>query len=210
MSIYELQIKPYKDLIFNNINSKALETTNAIIKNLSTGTINVNSIDVDSINYNTITNNGIKIKVNPVYFIQRFDNEKQFTDTSKNWIIDFSKIGDLTDININLKSENDQHYYQYIGELKTILIEVNLIYSYITKEKISPRCTIDFLVNDKVYNNIYFGVHDSYIFNNIFNNKYIIDIDNETNKIAFKIAILYDNNLTYTIKAGSYICFKEL
>ena len=190
MSIYELQIRPYKDIILNNLTAL--------------------SIDVKNINYETITNKNIPVKVNPLFFVQDKDIE---IDLSSGYYINFESFGILRDLNFNKNIINDIPYYKYSGLSKKICIELHLLYAYSDEITAAPRYNIRFSINNKEKSNIYHGVYDTIRYDNLFSNKYIITIEN--NDIISINIIKNDisnnnNNYKYNIKEGSYICFTEI
>ena len=194
MSIYELQIKPYKNINLNKVDCNTIKSI---------------SIDVKSLNYETLTNNGYGVKVLPLYFVQEADISFELLDS---YYIDFNKIGNITDLSIDkiLVSDSKVPYYIYSGFKKKILIEVYLLYSYPKLIEYPPRYTIKFTINDIQISNIYYGVNDTVNYDNVFINKYIININNN-DKINLNITRLSTPiDKSYTIKEGSYISFTEI
>lgn len=194
MSIYELQIKPYKNINLNKVDCNTIKSI---------------SIDVKSLNYETLTNNGYGVKVLPLYFVQEADISFELLDS---YYIDFNKIGNITDLSIDkiLVSDSKVPYYIYSGLKKKILIEVYLLYSYPNLIDYPPRYRIKFTINDIQISNIYYGVNDTVNYDNVFINKYIININNN-DKINLNITRLSTPvDKSYTIKEGSYVSFTEI
>lgn len=210
MSIYELQIKPYKNITLNKVDCSAIKTTDATINNLyGIISLHATNIEVESLNYRTLTNKGYGVKIHPLYFVQEKDNTFKLSDS---YYIDFIKIGNLQDLDINKISDNDSTvpYYIYTGSTKKILIEVYLLYSYPKSIEYPPRYTITFTINDIPRSDIYYGVNDTVIYDNVFINKYIININNN-DKINLNITRLSTPaDESYTIKGGSYVSFTEI
>ena len=194
MSIYELQIKPYKNINLNKVDCNTIKSI---------------SIDVKSLNYETLTNNGYGVKVLPLYFVQEADISFELLDS---YYINFNRIGNMKDLDIDkiLVGDSKVPYYIYTGLKKKILIEVYLLYSYPNLIDYPPRYRIKFTINDIQISNIYHGVNDTVNYDNVFINKYIININNN-DKINLNITRLSTPvDKSYTIKEGSYVSFTEI
>lgn len=210
MSIYELQIKPYKNITLNKVDCSAIKTTDATINNLyGIISLHATNIEVESLNYVTLTNKGHGVKIHPLYFVQ----EENFSfDLSDSYHINFNKIGILKDLDMNkiLDGDDKVPYYIYTGSTKKVLIEVYLLYSYPKLINYPPRYTIKFTINDIPISNIYYGVNDTVNYDNVFINKYIININNNDKINLYVTRICIPVDKTYTIKEGSYVSFIEI
>jgi hypothetical protein len=189
MSIYELQIKPYKSITLNKVDC--------------------NSIEVKSLNYETLTNKGYGVKILPLYFVQQEDISLNF---SESYYIDFKQIGILRDLNINKGpiNINSHPHYIYSGSTKKILIELCLIYSNPKTIEYPSRYTINFQINNKDKSKIYYGVNDTLEYDNVFVNKYIINISDKDKIHIYVKRVNVPSDISWILKEGSYISFSEI